>query len=890
MPQESSYITDALNHFEKVGSSFDENGIRFVNSNNGLHLEKKTDENSVLIPANSIDDPVYRLPPIKVNELIQFMPYSQSVDWGMSILGIPELWKMTKGKGVKVAILDTGIDFNHKDLTGAFNTPYDLTNSRSGAFDIAGHGCIRKGTKVYTGDYGLQKVEDLWEIWKESKIKFKVLGFTGKEEKETNISDMMKLRHIGDSYRVKTPGGEIVLTPWHKVFVFTDKREIVEKRADELKVGEWLLHSKGDFWFGRDYKYIDNIKIDEELAWLFGFFLGDGSGINQKRADGSSAYHISFLSETPEIIEKCKKIMLENLKKEKYSLDSDTRSNVDRLVYYGKLLEEFFFKCLKVRNGKDSTMDLPDWIWESPKSVALSFLAGYLDSDGHVAEDRYRINYTTVSQKMANSVVSLLSIMGIPASLGIIYPRIGKREKKICYQIECRGESYFKLKSQFFSYVTHPKKKERLLKEDPSMVARDNFWFDIERRDSDRFYISQEAIDLVYSKVKTKREVPKRLQDRMRNRFRSSKEDWKMEFRDMGILFKEEYLVESLGGHTGNIAVKIKGIEKFIDDEDYYDFTVPETENYLAGEGNLIFAHNTHCCGIVGARDNEIGIVGAAPECEIIPIKVLGDDGSGSSRTVASGILKAIDLGADIISMSLGSPNPDNAIYQAVKLAILKNIWVIAAAGNEGPSLDTVGYPGKYPEVISIGAIDQSKNVTRFSSRGDSVDIVAPGNQILSTYTGNRYAKLSGTSMATPQVAGVCALLRALLKEKRQPIYSQKELETRLQQTATDLGETGKDYNSGFGLYNPANLLKSPSPEIPTIRIDSNDLSASGMNKVRSLLNPGNYTGEIKIGDKYTKLELLIPDLNQPIPVPTPTPQPKPIPKPDPLEPFNPFK
>jgi subtilisin family serine protease len=267
--------------------------------------------------------------------------------------------------------------------------------------------------------------------------------------------------------------------------------------------------------------------------------------------------------------------------------------------------------------------------------------------------------------------------------------------------------------------------------------------------------------------------------------------------------------------------------------------------------------HGTHCCGIVGARDNSLGVVGAAPECEIIAIKVLGDDGSGSGDTVARGILKAIDFGVDIISMSLGAPQPDSSSYQAIKLAISKGIWVIAAAGNEGPTLDTVGYPGKYPEVVAVGAIDRSKQVTRFSSRGDAVDICAPGDQILSTYTGRRYAKLSGTSMATPQVAGVCALVRSHLKSNNLPLYTQAELEKRLRATAIDIDRPGRDVNAGYGLYNPIKLLQIDE-NIPIIKIGTSDFSQTGLNKLLTFLPQGTHKGEVKIGEKIARLELTL--------------------------------
>ncbi len=220
--------------------------------------------------------------------------------------------------------------------------------------------------------------------------------------------------------------------------------------------------------------------------------------------------------------------------------------------------------------------------------------------------------------------------------------------------------------------------------------------------------------------------------------------------------------------------------------------------------------HGTHVAGIIAARDNAVGVVGVAPESELIIGKVLGDDGTGSAEMVANGIYWAIEKGANIISMSLGSPYPSQKIYKAIHTAIEANVFVICAAGNSGPNLDTVEYPGAFDETIAVGSIDRRKKISYFSSRGKTVDVVAPGDQILSTYPPRGLAKLSGTSMATPFVAGVAALMLAKHKEYKgqTPINTQKDLEDHLRRTAIDLGPKGFDLSYGYGLINPEQLLK----------------------------------------------------------------------------------
>lgn len=169
--------------------------------------------------------------------------------------------------------------------------------------------------------------------------------------------------------------------------------------------------------------------------------------------------------------------------------------------------------------------------------------------------------------------------------------------------------------------------------------------------------------------------------------------------------------------------------------------------------------HGLHCASIVGARNNEMGMVGVAPGCNIIPVKVLGNNGSGSYEGIIAGIQGAMDAGADIISMSLGSPTEAPiALHEKIKEATNRGIIVLAAAGNDA---GRTNYPARYDEVIAVAALDRTGNLAHFSSRSDEVDAVAPGVDIYACHLNKGYAKLNGTSQACPFMAGVCALLLA---------------------------------------------------------------------------------------------------------------------------------
>ena len=219
--------------------------------------------------------------------------------------------------------------------------------------------------------------------------------------------------------------------------------------------------------------------------------------------------------------------------------------------------------------------------------------------------------------------------------------------------------------------------------------------------------------------------------------------------------------------------------------------------------------HGTHCAGIVAAVDNEVGVIGVAPEADIYGVKVLDRTGSGYVSDVIAGIEWSDDNGMQVISMSLGSSSDSTPLEWACNAAADAGIVVVAAAGNSGSG---VNYPAKYESVIAVSATDDTDTIALFSSRGPEVELAAPGVSIYSTYRGGGYATMSGTSMACPHVAGTAALA---IGDVRQ----------RLRDTAEDLGPTGFDTKYGYGLVDAeaaagsAVTLKSiaVTPETATI-------------------------------------------------------------------------
>lgn len=273
---------------------------------------------------------------------------------------------------------------------------------------------------------------------------------------------------------------------------------------------------------------------------------------------------------------------------------------------------------------------------------------------------------------------------------------------------------------------------------------------------------------------------------------------------------------------TRGRGIKVAVLDTGIDGQ-HFDLAgqvVKEIDFSGSGSPRDKVGHGTHCSGIIAALDNDTGVVGVAPEAKLYNVKVLGDSGSGSSLNIAKGIRWAVDNGADVISMSLGGPQPDSATREAVQYATSKGVYVIAAAGNEGPSDNTVGYPGRYDECICVASSNEAGNVSNFSSRGTQVDITAPGEQILSTYPNERLATLSGTSMATPFVAGCVAVLIGDCDAKGIKRPTPVALMEQLQKYSVDLPPPGKDVASGAGVIAPAKAVFSgpdnPPPPVPS--------------------------------------------------------------------------
>lgn len=205
--------------------------------------------------------------------------------------------------------------------------------------------------------------------------------------------------------------------------------------------------------------------------------------------------------------------------------------------------------------------------------------------------------------------------------------------------------------------------------------------------------------------------------------------------------------------------------------------------------------HGTHVAGIIGAiANNNIGVAGVAPGAKILGVKVLGE--GASMYTVMKGVAYSVNQGAKIVNLSLGGVLTDSVERAFFEEDLAKhNVLIVAAAGNDG--IANMGFPASFRNVMAVGSVNQTQKLSNFSCYGYGMSVVAPGEGILSTFPGNTYAMIDGTSMAAPFVAGAAALVWS-----KYPQWTAQQVRQRLEQTATDLGEPGFDPRYANGLIN----------------------------------------------------------------------------------------
>lgn len=270
--------------------------------------------------------------------------------------------------------------------------------------------------------------------------------------------------------------------------------------------------------------------------------------------------------------------------------------------------------------------------------------------------------------------------------------------------------------------------------------------------------------------------------------------------------FKTDWGVEAINApkvweHTKGEGVKVVVIDTGIDME-HEDFTgrIKGTINAFDKSTTLItdnVGHGTHVAGLIaGAK------TGVAPEAELYVSNVLDPSGKGTITSVLDGITYAINVKADILCMSLGTPRELPQIMTSrLKKAYNEGVTIVCATGNNG--IQGVNYPASYDYVIGVGGVDKDLNRADFSNFGFDMDIVAPAVDILSTFKDGQYAYMTGTSMASPLVAGGIALVKSYFRNKGIEI-SPKEMREYFY-----FLRKNRDRYVGHGLFDVDKFIKS---------------------------------------------------------------------------------
>jgi thermitase len=224
--------------------------------------------------------------------------------------------------------------------------------------------------------------------------------------------------------------------------------------------------------------------------------------------------------------------------------------------------------------------------------------------------------------------------------------------------------------------------------------------------------------------------------------------------------------------------------------------------------------HGTLVAGVAAATgNNAIGVAGVNWAAKIMPVKVLSSSGAGTTSQVAQGLIWAADNGADVANMSLGGTTSANTLQNACDYALGKGVVLVAAAGNDGTS--KLNYPAAYESVIAVAGLNFNCDaLASWSSRGEGLDLSAPGTRIWGTTYDGSYGYASGTSVASPFVAGYAALVLSV-----NPTLTPTDVRGVLTSTATDLGAAGWDPTYGWGRIHlergllSAGGIQAPAPE-----------------------------------------------------------------------------
>lgn len=736
-------------------------------------------------------DTIYRqpfrmIPPYRVISRVQIL--SEIQDYNVQLMNVPSMWKETQGEGVKVVILDTGLP-KHVDIA-----PKGGKSFIDGYLeDKEGHGCVSPDTLVHTNFCGVETIERLYgkvdvpeqemmfpngdkSVIKDVRgMGLKTLSFDVEHGKTciAKISHLHRTLVSGQVVKLTLEGGVCFdLTPWHPVPTAVrnphGSLEYVKVRADMLKPGDKMIIASCDEWLSNE---------------VFSF-----AGAKKWRCNACLHSHVEKQEHKVNSEHRCSHCGKRN------SLISFIPSYVvtEKLAYLMGLIftdGSLFYKC----NGATITVASKD---KELTDEASSISQEYGFGKGSVYLSQNGAYIWTISSK---NLFMFLMNAGL---------RSGRDKKK--HLPEFVAKSTREVACAFVAGMI----------DGDGCICGSNSNIIVSTKDvADRMLVLLNALGMRASifvapgttfgsqnKRRTGRDlyycrfsrVDSQVIERMHHPIRRARAKLLMPAYQRSVYRVKEAKTERYNGF-------------------FYDFTVEGCHTYSA---NGVFVSNTHVAGILAAiSGNSMGVAGIAPACELYCGAVLGSDGSGTFEGIINGIRWAVDeIGARVINMSLGIPagNPTlTELEAACNYAKNQGVTVVCAAGNEGGA---VGQPGCYDSVLAAAAVDSQKQHADFSDMGEQIDFAAGGVNVYSTYLNNGYARLSGTSMASPALAGIATLIIADEFKDNGKWLTPDEVTAKLKKIAFDCGSQGFDdvYGNGIPIFrNGDNPLNGNVPVEP---------------------------------------------------------------------------
>ena len=716
---------------------------------------------------NDLSKEFCELPTFIREDVLTAQSIGQQFGWQIANFDLPEAWKNTCGENVKIAILDTGVDLTHPDLKDNLLLGYNVINPSLPPIDDSGHGCVSPDCLIHTSINGVEKIKDFYsQVESEEKLIIYPEG-------EYSVKYVNARTYCLDPQTQKRVIGNI--TSVQKLPIRGKTIEICLQGNIKYELTPWhpvYLIKK------RHHKIYDIIrKRADEIVKGDQFIFGDENCCD-------------IIDETTFVClpshQVCKNCGHEP-------------------------------KSKRVKDGPCKKCYKKEWIEKTPEvkiSKKLAYLCGIILANGRVYKNKIKISSCTKeilkktrqiatsqgwSVKMENRRILIYGKKAVQTiiSLGV---KIGKKsfsQDLPSWTGKCKKE----IASAFIAGVVDG---------DGCISARNtkNHITTVSRCFAYKMAALLNSLGVSSSVSKPQYDT----------KIKSNVPVFQIAHANLTEIMVQN-LIHPKKIERSKIKPKhkckgriVRGVSVKKYDGYFYDFTVEKYHNYIA-DGH--FVSNSHITGIIAASNNDLGIVGVANCAKIIPIKVLNRVGAGRMDHVIEGIKIAIDKGADLICMSLGTRNALDPVYDIIKKATDAGIICFVAAGNAGQTTQLL-YPAAYDITVSIGAVDENSMRAAFSCTGPNLDFVAPGVNIYSTVPISSYAMMSGTSQAAPFACGIAALILSY-KRKEKPdlkmtkadyVATMKTNAMTVKNLDAKYAEVGNRFFQGFGIINPKHFIE----------------------------------------------------------------------------------